>query len=170
MNSQLYESIIADPKVQQMFEFDWKQAAATGLVAAGLAFGSPSGVEAKPVQTISQQMFRGVSSELASKMKQLEALAKKENIQFKVICGYRSPAEQNRLYAQGRTIPGRKVTWTKHSKHNDGKAFDIVMLKNGRADWNTSSYRRIGELGKQLGLVWGGDWKVGDFGHFEIHY
>jgi hypothetical protein len=54
MNSQLYESIIADLKVQQMFEFDWGQAATTGLVAAGLALGSPSRVEAKPSQQVSQ--------------------------------------------------------------------------------------------------------------------
>lgn len=105
---------------------------------------------------------------LLSKLHQLENLAKKENIHFKVICLYRSPQEQLRLYTQGRTKPGRKITWTKHSKHNEGRAFDVAILINGRITWDYKYYLRLGELGKQTDLIWGGDWKVRDYGHFEI--
>ena len=39
--------------------------------------------------------------------------------------GMRSDAVQKEMYAQGRTKPGRKVTWTLNSYHKTGKAFDI---------------------------------------------
>ena len=48
---------------------------------------------------------------------------------FMVTSTYRSLEEQLELYAQGRTKPGKIVTWVKHSKHNDRKAFDIAILK-----------------------------------------
>jgi peptidoglycan L-alanyl-D-glutamate endopeptidase CwlK len=62
-----------------------------------------------------------------------------------VTCTYRSADEQNALYAQGRTLPGKIVTNAKggQSEHNfemDGKpaskAFDIVPLVNKVAIWN----------------------------------
>jgi peptidoglycan L-alanyl-D-glutamate endopeptidase CwlK len=38
-------------------------------------------------------------------------------IDFRVICGVRTRAEQAALYAQGRTLPGKIVTWTLNSRH-----------------------------------------------------
>lgn len=52
-------------------------------------------------------------------------------VDFTVIEGVRSLSRQKDLYAQGRTKPGRKVTWSMHSRHlkqgpdNLGKAVDI---------------------------------------------
>jgi len=45
-------------------------------------------------------------------------------IQLRIIQGYRTIDEQNLLYAQGRTLPGKKVTWVKggYSYHNYGLA------------------------------------------------
>ena len=48
-----------------------------------------------------------------------------EKARIEVICGYRSQTEQDRLYAQGRTTAGTRVTWTKTSKHTSGKAVDF---------------------------------------------
>lgn len=109
-----------------------------------------------------------ISPILKNKINQLQILAKKQGIEFKVICGYRSQSEQDRLYAQGRTIPGRKVTWTRNSKHTQGKAFDVAVIKDGKITWERKDYEVIGKLGKSLGLTWGGDWKCKDMGHFEI--
>lgn len=102
------------------------------------------------------------------KLSELKELANAEGIDFKVICTHRTQAEQDHLYAKGRTSPGSKVTWTKRSRHTDREAFDVVIVKrNGDLDWRGESYVRIGTLGKRIGLVWGGDWKVRDYGHFE---
>ena len=41
---------------------------------------------------------------------------------FQIVQGNRTQAEQNALYAQGRTKRGNIVTWTKNSKHIGGNA------------------------------------------------
>lgn len=67
-----------------------------------------------------------------------------------VTCTYRSPEEQAKLYAIGRTeqVDADVVTYAKpgQSEHNfmiDGvkasKAFDIVPLVHGKLDWNEKS-------------------------------
>lgn len=65
----------------------------------------------------------------------------------------------------------KKITWTLESKHIDGKAFDVVPLKDGKPWWNAPAevWQKIVAAGKNAGLVWGGDWKgKEDFPHFEL--
>lgn len=164
----------------QLDEMNWKQAAAAGLIAASAVAHSVD-VDAKsapkPIAQSTQQVVNptadqdklvGLKPELVNKIKILQDLAKKENMDFKIISGYRSPEEQAKLYAKGRTVPGAKVTKVKHSKHNVGEAFDIAIVKGNGVSWKAQDYQRIGELGKSIGLVWGGDWRMRDYGHFEI--
>jgi len=82
-----------------------------------------------------------------------------------VIEGVRTRERQAQLYSQGRTQPGPIVTWTLESKHIDGRAVDVVQLKNGTIDWNDS--KAFEELGKVMlatakelgvGIRWGYDW------------
>jgi len=99
--------------------------------------------------------------------------------------GYRSIAEQDALYAQGRTKPGKIVTNARggYSNHNFGVAIDFAILlppdgkqvswdmlrdgnANGRRDWDEAV-----EIAKQLGFTWGGDWKsFVDTPHFEMTF
>ncbi|WP_309244896.1 M15 family metallopeptidase [Bacillus sp. WMMC1349] len=55
--------------------------------------------------------------------------AYKENIYVQMTSGYRSFAEQNKLYAKGRTASGKIVTNAKagQSNHNYGLAVDYVL-------------------------------------------
>jgi peptidoglycan L-alanyl-D-glutamate endopeptidase CwlK len=95
-----------------------------------------------------------------------------------VTCTYRSQSEQDALYAQGRTAPGKKVTWTRRSNHSftiGGKpaslAFDFVPLISGKPTWNAKdpSWLKLGEIAESLGLVWGGRWtKAKDLPHIEL--
>lgn len=98
---------------------------------------------------------------------------------------FRTFAEQDKLYAQGRTKPGPKVTNAKggQSYHNYGLAIDVVLLidrdKNGTyetASWNTkpdydgdgkSDWQEIVAIFKRYGWTWGGDWKFVDAPHFQ---
>lgn len=104
-----------------------------------------------------------------------------EGIHLLITCTYRSPAEQERLWESGRTKPGKRVTNARagQSKHNyelNGKpaslAFDIAIRgESGQLIWDTMHpcWRRVGEIGKSLGLVWGGDFKkLRDYPHFEL--
>jgi peptidoglycan L-alanyl-D-glutamate endopeptidase CwlK len=105
-------------------------------------------------------------------------------IDILLYCTYRSKEEQHRLYQQGRTEPGKTVTWTLDSKHsrvnNDNRpasdAFDVVPLFSGKLGWDRIDLlKRLGKIGQRLGLRWGGDWngnglkdpKDCDYYHFE---
>lgn len=84
---------------------------------------------------------------------------------------YRNEQEQNALYAQGRTKPGKIVTNARYgdSFHNWFLAFDIFR-NDGKGAYNDSDgwFTRVGQIGKSLGLSWGGDWKgLVDKPHFE---
>jgi peptidoglycan LD-endopeptidase CwlK len=86
--------------------------------------------------------------------------------------GLRSWEEQDALYAQGRTAPGKIVTRARggESYHNFGLAFDVVVLDAmGKANWNPAhpGWRSAGAIGKSVGLDWGGDWTRPDLPHFE---
>ena len=93
-----------------------------------------------------------------------------EGLTFKVIQGRRTPAEQAALYAKGRTAPGPKVTWTLKSRHLTGRAIDLALFQGKNVVWESKHYNRAGEIGEELGLVWGGRWKGGktDKPHFEL--
>lgn len=98
--------------------------------------------------------------------------------------GLRTIAEQDALYAQGRTKPGAIVTNARGgtSFHNFGVAIDFALLMpEGRSvSWDT---KRNGDLdllpdwdevvteAKRLGFAWGGDWKsFVDMPHFEMTF
>lgn len=92
-------------------------------------------------------------------------------IAIKIISGTRTYDEQNALYEQGRTKPGRIVTNARggYSNHNFGIAFDIGVFEGGRHIEETPAYKAVGALGLKLGLEWGGNWKtIQDEPHFQL--
>jgi LAS superfamily LD-carboxypeptidase LdcB len=98
--------------------------------------------------------------------------AERKGIILRITSGYRTYDEQNKLYAQGRTIAGSIVTNAKggESNHNFALAFDVVQMINGKADWNCD-WNAIAKIGKSFGFDWGGDWKTfKDKPHFEMNF
>jgi len=96
--------------------------------------------------------------------------ASKQGMELRVISANRDCKEQNKLYAQGRTLPGKKVTNAicGKSTHNYRKAVDVVEFKNGKALWKNPNWNKIGRLGEAEGLEWGGRWKsIIDKPHFQ---
>ena len=97
------------------------------------------------------------------KAEQLLNEAKGKGILLRVINTRRTATEQAINLKNG-------VSWVQHSKHQDGLAIDVcpyeLLHEKG---WKPESplWQQIGEIGKSLGLKWGGDWKVKDLGHFE---
>ena len=113
----------------------------------------------------------GLHPVLYSKVDSMITEAKKQGIDLRIISGYRSPEHQKRLYAQGRTSKGHIVTNAPpgFSFHNYGFAVDVCEFVNGKPHWNSSNWNLVGELGKEQGLVWGGDWKtLVDKPHFQL--
>lgn len=75
-----------------------------------------------------------------------------EGQDFVVTETFRSQERQDELWAQGRTKPGRKVTWTRKSKHTEGRAFDFAMRVGGKISWRAEDYKIAGEIGTSVGL------------------
>jgi peptidoglycan L-alanyl-D-glutamate endopeptidase CwlK len=96
--------------------------------------------------------------------------------------GLRTIAEQDALYAQGRTKPGSIVTNAKggYSYHNYGFAVDFaLLLPNGSSvswdmnrDYNGNNIKdwiEVVEEADKLGFEWGGDWtSFKDYPHFQM--
>ena len=97
--------------------------------------------------------------------------ARDHGITINIISGLRTYAEQDALYAKGRTAPGKKVTNARggYSNHNFGIAFDIGVFEGSRYLPSSSKYKAVGVLGQELGLEWGGNWKtIVDQPHFQL--
>ena len=98
-----------------------------------------------------------------------------DGITLLITSTYRDLASQDALYAQGRTVPGNRVTNARagQSFHNYRVAFDIVPIVHGKPCWSTTGdagrlWRKIGDIGKSCGLEWAGDWKrFPEFPHFQ---
>lgn len=108
------------------------------------------------------------------------------NVQCRFTHTLRTDKEQDALYAQGRTKPGKVVTWAKggESYHNYGFAIDVCLLVdlNGdgikEASWDNikdydgdhqSDWREIVEVFLKYGWEWGGNWNKPktDTPHFQ---
>lgn len=92
-----------------------------------------------------------------------------------VTCTFRSVQEQKRLYAQGRTAPGAKVTNTdgvhKRSQHNHypARAIDCAVSDGGKVIWNEEAYWPLLPLSRRHGLISGGSWvSFSDWPHLEL--
>ena len=81
---------------------------------------------------------------------------------------YRSQARQDYLYSQGRTRVGKKVTWTKKSRHTSRRAWDICKNVKGQEYSDNDFFKTCGKIAKKYGITWGGEWKTPDYPHFEI--
>ncbi|MEM7044543.1 MAG: peptidoglycan-binding protein, partial [Pseudomonadota bacterium] len=96
-----------------------------------------------------------------------------EGYDVRVIAGYRSFAEQQQRFEQGRRAPGRVLTDVEggHSWHNYGLAVDIVLNDDeGRPAWPEDSnvfWQRLGDAALAHGAVWGG--LFGYPAHIEYH-
>jgi len=84
-------------------------------------------------------------------------------------CTYRDCYEQNRLYQQGRTTPGQRVTNIDGVKnksmhnYNPARAFDFAVVIRGIAKWDKKYYDAAWLFFRQSHLTrklrWGRNWK-----------
>ena len=123
--------------------------------------------------------LQGVDETLVNVVKRAIEIS---DVDFTVLEGVRTLERQRELYAQGRTAPGKIVTWTMKSRHIEGKAVDLVPYP---LDWNDlEKFNKIKDAmfqaAKELdvNLRWGADWdgdgnyrEKGEYDspHFEIN-
>ena len=99
---------------------------------------------------------------LQEKVAKLKELCEKEGLAIGIGECFRSVAEQDALYAKGRTTSGSIVTNAKgstySSQHQWGIAFDFFKNVKGHEFDDADFFSRVGSLAKSIGLAWGGDW------------
>lgn len=89
-----------------------------------------------------------------------------QSIYVLITQAHRSIAEQDALYEQGRTKPGKKVTNAKggESYHNFGLALDFALYtKDGKEviwDDSCAEWKKVVQLFKSKGFEWGGDFRT----------
>lgn len=131
----------------------------------------------------------GVHPEIKKRGLMLVERSYNAGIEIMITDAFRSFAEQNKLYAKGRTqeqmklagLPNvvampkeKKVTNAKggESYHNYGLAIDFALLdKSGNPFWLVNKdWMKVVEIAKGLGFDWGGDFTtIYDAPHFQIN-
>lgn len=111
---------------------------------------------------------------LQVKINQLISECNKQGLKIGISECLRTVSEQDALYAQGRTKPGKIVTNARginySSMHQWGVAFDFYRNdgKGAYVDYD-NFFTKVGKIGIQLGLEWGGNWKsITDKPHFQL--
>ena len=123
------------------------------------------------IKKLNAERLAKVKPELREKVEKLIDLANRAGHVLLVTQGFRSIEEQNNLYAQGRTRPGKIVTNARGGKsnHNFGTAADLAFIVDGEVSWNEKLYLEIGVWASEVGLNWGGNWKsIKDKPHVEL--
>lgn len=121
----------------------------------------------------------GVHPDLQQRVPQILAAMAALGFEMRVTDGLRTTAQQQALYALGRTKPGTIVTNadgvvhpSNHQAKADGfgHAVDCTFWVDGVPSWaNHLPWRCYGECAKALGLKWGGDFlSIKDRPHIEL--
>ena len=111
----------------------------------------------------SEKRLQQTHPALASAVRAMIADLSAKGLVVEIVQGLRTFAEQDELYAKGRTKPGQIVTQARggESNHNYGLAVDLCPFTDDKPDWNApmSAWAAIGAAAEKHGLEWGGQWK-----------
>lgn len=115
--------------------------------------------------------FSALHPELQAKASLLKATCAAQGINILFSECVRTKAEQDALYAQGRTTPGKIVTNargnTYSSQHQWGIAVDFYIDMDIDGDGqkaddafnnSTKLFNKVGAIATEIGLGWGGNW------------
>lgn len=111
---------------------------------------------------------------LQMKITELRKICGEAGLKISISETLRTEAEQDALYAKGRTESGSIVTNAKgstfSSMHQWGVAFDFYRTDGKNIYYNGDGFfYKVGEIGKKIGLIWGGDWEsIADLPHFQL--
>lgn len=118
----------------------------------------------KRIEQIYQDILKGLEPTFASRVAAWRDAVIAQGVIPYIYCGRRTPAEQEKLYAQGRSEPGRIVTQARgkpipQSFHCYGRAIDWVPARQIKpdgyeADWDSVQSYGLGiDLAKSFNLT-----------------
>lgn len=89
------------------------------------------------------------------------------DLDFTVLEGLRTLAQQRKYYATGKSK-------TMRSRHLTGHAVDIAPMVDGKITWDWAVYDKLAPVIKRAAqdvgvkIEWGGDWKWRDGPHWQL--
>jgi hypothetical protein len=88
---------------------------------------------------------------------------------------YRTFEESDKIYQQGRTLPGEIISNAKagQSYHNYAIALDFHLQVNGKDIWDVDAdWMKVVNIFKSHGFTWGGDFagSFKDYPHLEMTF
>lgn len=118
----------------------------------------------------------GVHPDLVTKIGKVLAAMSALGHPMRVVQGLRTTAQQQALYAQGRTTPGKVVTKadgvknrSNHQAHADGLGHAVDLAFAGPDPFAESHpWSCYGACVQAVGLSWGGSWPTPDRPHAEL--
>lgn len=145
---------------------------------------------------MASRKIEDLTPRMQDKIRAFEAALEEAGLgHFKRSCTYRSQAEQNVLWFQGRKslldvntaraaigLPeitekqNVKVTWRAVSIHTCREAVDYYVDRDGKAEWDLKvdvdgdsipDWKEFGQIAESMGLEWGGIWSNPDFPHVQ---
>lgn len=123
----------------------------------------------------SKDILASVHPTLRKKIELLDQKCAEKGLHFQISQGLRDEAQQNDLYAQGRSGPRKdwkKVTSLKYpySLHNWGLAVDFYRDEKGKDYWDNSDgfFEKVGTIAQSIGLSSGCFWRNKDRPHLEL--
>jgi peptidoglycan L-alanyl-D-glutamate endopeptidase CwlK len=132
---------------------------------------------AREVETIRQNLqtasrdWMALDADFRQRLLTVYRMMARHGYEMALLEGYRSPDRQSFLASRGAHVTNAGAY---QSFHQYGLAADSAFLRNGKLvisetdPWAMEGYRLFGEYAQATGLVWGGHWKMRDFGHVEL--
>ena len=137
-----------------------------------LAFTTQEVVQVRPMLVNASRNWGLMHPEFSQRLLlAFKIMKEKHGYDMALLEGYRSPARQDLLARMGGTVTNARAF---QSWHQYGLAADCAFWRDGKLvisekdPWAMRGYRLYGEVAEQLGLTWGGRWKMMDLGHTEL--
>jgi peptidoglycan L-alanyl-D-glutamate endopeptidase CwlK len=137
-----------------------------------LVFVTQEVVQLRPMLASASRNWTLLNPEYAQRLLLVFKIMKEQHgYDMAILEGYRSPERQNMLAAMGTNVTNAAAF---QSWHQYGLAADCAFLRDGKLvisekdPWAMRGYRLYGEVAASVGMTWGGNWKMMDFGHTEL--
>jgi peptidoglycan L-alanyl-D-glutamate endopeptidase CwlK len=137
-----------------------------------LAFSTQEVVQVRPMLVNASRNWGLMHPDFSQRLLlAFKIMKEKHGYDMALLEGYRSPARQDLLAQMGGAVTNARAF---QSWHQYGLAADCAFWRDGKLvisekdPWAMRGYQLYGEVAEQLGLTWGGRWKMMDLGHTEL--
>lgn len=129
--------------------------------------------DVRPMTATADRKWDQLDAEFTQRLLAIyQVMREQHGYEMVLVEGYRSPARQDQLAARGQHVT--RATGGR-SWHQYGLAADSAFMREGKLvisekdPWAMRGYQLYGQVAREAGLVWGGDWKsIKDLMHVEL--